>query len=508
MAENQHENAPMASLSKQLDRFAGIEFPTGLRTFHLTEQCIGTEVTSDPAIFRSETDPIVINHSKKQLQIWAKLPLERAIRVVLVDYRERPKDRKIIGFIWFGVVPADVQVSDFVISIHAATFPDTLKNATVYILGMRAPVETRNRIPLTLKMRDIGANCDHFERIELIDHGGNNKAYIRCSQGISQRAGKQDKPQKNRYLPGNSQSRVEPIPNSPKPALKIVSHEIKEPVDLKSLPQPSPDWYADDNYIDEELERILCPSVNRAGDPPTIRPRPNRNTGAIPKRPIRNEPKPRLEIQKPRENPIMQCTWCNESFSSDQLEVHCRNKHPEWTKCSICNLDVPAEYLRRHRKTHEPHDTPKTPVRTPESVPKEIPYANCPICIRDLPLSRMDEHMNEKHPEWVMCRICDVPVKLEFRIEHQQRHAKDLTPLQLNANRLSTTEPPKFNLDGMWGPRKQRDDIPEKPKKAKSPIEEVIDMLQQLQTSRRTREGFTELESEEEKRARKNLGSD
>lgn len=188
------------TLAERLERYVTIVFPTGTRTFHLTDRCIATEISHDPQAFRSDTEPIMVYHSPEFLQLWARTPIPQRIRIVIVDYREVPRERTILGHIWFGTVPGDVEVSDYRVPLGAGIFPDIMRNGTVYILGVRFPNGNNQTIPLEIKMYDDINRLEFKENIELV-HLAENQQFIRASAAISLRAQKQNKPQKSRYLP-------------------------------------------------------------------------------------------------------------------------------------------------------------------------------------------------------------------------------------------------------------------------------------------------------------------
>lgn len=183
----------------------------------LTAQCIGTEVPLAPQMFRAPHDPIAIHHSKQALQIWAKAPLSRRVRVVIVDYCKLSRNRSIMGCIWFGTVPGDMEVSDFRVPIGLGRFPEIMKAGTIYILGVRFLEGPNQTIPLTLRMRDNRNEVDFTEHIELVHVGGNTQ-YIKANAAISERAKRQHKPQEDRYVPKSVQNtKVDPI----KPRKKV-----------------------------------------------------------------------------------------------------------------------------------------------------------------------------------------------------------------------------------------------------------------------------------------------
>lgn len=131
-------------------------------------QCIGTEVGNNPLIFQVPNDPLVVRHSKQVLQIWAITPVPRRFRIAIVDYRELPRYRTVMGYIWFGNVPVDVEVSDYRISIGFGQFPELMKEGTVYILGVRFKPSREQTIPLIIGMHDHINGLQYSEHIDLV----------------------------------------------------------------------------------------------------------------------------------------------------------------------------------------------------------------------------------------------------------------------------------------------------------------------------------------------------
>lgn len=221
--------ASKSMLAKRMTRHAAIMFPLGLRTFHISAQCVGTEITIDPGVFRTDSDPIVVHHSREGLQLWARTPTPRKVRVVVIDYREFPRQRTIMGSIWFGTIPGDIEVSDFSMSIAMGIFPDVMKENTVYVLGVRFAKGPNQVIPLTLKMWDLNNCLDFTEKIELVHVGGESGTetqYIPANAAISKRAQKHRKPDKARYL---TEEQKDPQPIMVQSPIAVQSPSVQHP---------------------------------------------------------------------------------------------------------------------------------------------------------------------------------------------------------------------------------------------------------------------------------------
>lgn len=174
-------------------------------------------------------------------------------------------------------------------------------------------------------MRDEINNVTYNELIELV-HVGGEKQFIRSSAAISQRAQKQVKPEKTRYLPTHSgDTRNTPI--NPQPA-KVTPPTVEKSPQTRKKEEPHP-WLV--------REPLIIPSVQNM----------DQNKGAIPKT-TRSITK---QSSKAGEE-VVRCVKCDWSMPVSKYENHMTIYHTKDVNCPMCYKRVPYKDLDRHIDAH------------------------------------------------------------------------------------------------------------------------------------------------------------
>lgn len=426
-------------LAQPMGHHAVILFPPGLKTFHISMQCVGTEIIQ-PRIFRSPVDPIVIHHSQQSLQLWANTPTPRRVRIVLVDYRIHPRQRTIFGHLWFGTLPGDMEVSDFSLSLAAGIFPEILKDGTIYVLGVRFGDGPNQTIPLTLQMCDVINGLDFSEKIELVYVGGASGAetqFIRANAAISKRAQKHSRPDRTRYLPGAlTQPQIMGSPQTVKPA-PIVKPKEQPPV------HP---WLTKSSYdnlpIGLQTSMEPRPSTSHASNGPSAsktnahgtKP-PTKTTGTIPKEPSKQPKK------------MVRCHKCDWEMAAGCYDNHQRVYHRRIEPCPICDIPFATEGDRnKHAHTHTLEPEAPTYISPAYDPTKQFLQPNRSIDRPQSPVKPRTTVVDPRHPYWTEGK--------------EEKMLKERTPVYPKVP--NWPRDPKYNASSMWGKRSESNEaLPE-----------------------------------------------
>lgn len=136
------------SLGSTISRYGAITFPDTVEMFHIDANGTATRVAQN-IVTMSRTHPVVIRHRPHMVEIWTSQPIERAFRIVVINYRVRPYDRSVIGYIRFERMLGVIRVSDYAMSLAAGELPAIFREDTVYILGVRLEQQTRAEVAIT-----------------------------------------------------------------------------------------------------------------------------------------------------------------------------------------------------------------------------------------------------------------------------------------------------------------------------------------------------------------------
>lgn len=388
----------MTQVALKMEPWAMIVIPDNVPTFNISTHCMGTEIVATQ-MFRAPMDPVVICHTRGSVQLLAKNPIDQAIRVVIVDYREIPRYRTIMGCIWFGGVPGDIRVSDYRMSIGASLFPDIMKKDTVYIMGVRFPAGANQTITLQVMMRDEENRIDFREKIELV-HIGAEKQFIRSNVAISTRAKMQNRPDPTRYIPidmGDTRGQLENVPQK-------ASKERKSSTSVPRAEIPS-----------------TSPSTRVV----------NSRGGAIPKTPKATTNTPR-DLKSATHTYCEPCDWM---MPNDKFAPHQRIYHTPTHKCPICYKMVPIKDVDGHLDSHV------------------VPVSHCRVCDVTLPDSEMERHMETHEQHMVQCGTCDIMIERELAVEHMATHVSPMVLCDICDIRIKDELLPKHMETHVHAPR-------------------------------------------------------
>lgn len=141
-------NNGFAALAHVISRYGMLTFPPEVEMYHMDAHGTATRITQNIAA-AAPTHQVVIRQRPGLVEIWTTRPITRMFRIVVVNYRVRPYDRSVIGYIRFELGMGTFRVSDYVMSLSTGVLPTIFQEDTVYIIGIRYEAQFNIEISLT-----------------------------------------------------------------------------------------------------------------------------------------------------------------------------------------------------------------------------------------------------------------------------------------------------------------------------------------------------------------------